>query len=100
MFGGTTGVVSQLERLVSCFENQRSFVFFAASVLVVYEGAARSVEEVCVQLRLVDFAHSFPSPQGQPDVNVSAALQGLLARLRAMLEASPAAAKAAAADGA
>jgi 1D-myo-inositol-tetrakisphosphate 5-kinase/inositol-polyphosphate multikinase len=43
VFGGAHGAVSQLRGLQSWFESQQSMVFFAASVLVIYEGEAKCV---------------------------------------------------------
>lgn len=44
-------------------------------MLIIYEGDAATAEDANVSIRLVDFAHSFPS-QGQKDLNF---LRGLLA---------------------
>ncbi len=54
---------------------QRDFQFYSSSVLMIYEGDAASAADANVSIRLVDFAHSFPS-QGAKDLNF---LRGLLA---------------------
>lgn len=40
---------------------QREFLFYSASVLIVYEGDAGAAGEAHVSVRLIDFAHAFPS---------------------------------------
>ena len=54
-------------------QEQREFLFYSASVLLVYEGDAATAVEARVAVRLIDFAHTFPSP-GARDENC---LQGL-----------------------
>lgn len=45
------GVLPQLEKLRSWFETQRSVQFFQASLLLTYDGKARSLSEANVQVR-------------------------------------------------
>ena len=47
---------------------QRDFLFYSASVLLIYEGTAAAAEEAKVSVRLIDFAHTFPS-SGVKDEN-------------------------------
>ncbi len=63
------------DAFVNRVQLQRDFQFYSSSVLIIYEGDATSAEYANVSIRLVDFAHTFPS-QGQKDFNF---LRGLLA---------------------
>ncbi|PNW75907.1 hypothetical protein CHLRE_12g555450v5 [Chlamydomonas reinhardtii] len=76
VYGGPNGAVAQIRALQSWFESQRSLVFFAASILVIYEGAATRPEDANVTIRFIDFAHTFPS-KGQADANVTPAVKSL-----------------------
>ncbi|GLC46705.1 hypothetical protein PLESTB_001354500 [Pleodorina starrii] len=69
VYGGPDGAVAKIRCLQSWFEAQRSLLFFAASIIVVYEGAATRPEEANVTIRFIDFAHTFPS-KGKRDDNV------------------------------
>lgn len=53
-------------------------------MLIVYEGDAESLEEANVSIRLVDFAHTFPS-KGSKDDNFLAGLSALTSRLTHVL---------------
>ncbi|KAK9907939.1 hypothetical protein WJX75_000286 [Coccomyxa subellipsoidea] len=75
VYGGPNGAFVQLQQLAAWFQLQRDFQFYSSSVLIIYEGDAATAEDANVSIRLVDFAHSFPS-QGQKDLNF---LRGLLA---------------------
>lgn len=57
--GGGGGALAQLRALRDWFSGQGSLQFFASSVLLVYEGAARSAAEARTAVRFVDFAHVF-----------------------------------------
>jgi 1D-myo-inositol-tetrakisphosphate 5-kinase/inositol-polyphosphate multikinase len=59
---------------------QQEFCFYSSSVLIIYEGDAETAEEANVSVRLVDFAHTFPSG-GQRDGNFAKGLQALLGTL-------------------
>lgn len=78
VYGGEHGALVQLKQLSEFFHNQTSYVFFAASVIISYEGAAKTAEEAKVRVRLVDFAHTFPSPENQKDANFSGGLDSLI----------------------
>jgi 1D-myo-inositol-tetrakisphosphate 5-kinase/inositol-polyphosphate multikinase len=75
----------ELRGLAALFESQSAYHFYSASVLLVYEGAARSMAAARVAVRLIDFAHAFPAgahPGGRDD-NALAGLRGLAAALTA-----------------
>ena len=59
---------------------QQEFCFYSSSVLIVYEGDAETAEEANVSVRLVDFAHTFPSG-GQRDTNFMKGLSALMGAL-------------------
>jgi 1D-myo-inositol-tetrakisphosphate 5-kinase/inositol-polyphosphate multikinase len=83
VYCGPDGAVAKIRAIQSWFESQRSLVFFAASIIIVYEGAATRPEDVNVAVRFIDFAHSFPS-KGKQDENVLPGvtiLAGLLERV-------------------
>ena len=46
---------------VPCAQEQREFLFYSASVLLIYEGDAAAAGQAKVSVRLIDFAHTFPS---------------------------------------
>ena len=68
IYSGPNGAIAQLRRLESWFAVQRDFCFYSSSVLIIYEGAADSAATAAVTVRLVDFAHTFPSG-GRRDKN-------------------------------
>ncbi|GLI70038.1 hypothetical protein VaNZ11_014776 [Volvox africanus] len=76
VYCGSKGAVAQIHALKKWFETQQSLLFFAASVLIVYEGAATRAEDVNVAIRFIDFAHTFPS-KGNRDDNVLAGITRL-----------------------
>ena len=59
VYGGPRGALAQLRELEEWFESQTEFHFFSASVLILYEGAAKRAEDAHVQVKLVDFAHTY-----------------------------------------
>lgn len=61
---------------------QREFHFYSSSVLLIYEGDAVSADEARVSVRLVDFAHTFPSLDGQRDSNFIAGLRAIIKALK------------------
>lgn len=68
IYSGPNGAIAQLRRLEAWFAAQREFCFYSSSVLIIYEGAADSAATAAVTVRLVDFAHTFPSG-GRRDKN-------------------------------
>ncbi|GIL44011.1 hypothetical protein Vafri_1594 [Volvox africanus] len=81
VYCGPKGAVAQIHALKKWFETQQSLLFFAASVLIVYEGAATRAEDVNVAIRFIDFAHTFPS-KGKRDDNVLAGITKLAEMLQ------------------
>lgn len=65
-------------------QEQREFLFYSSSVLLIYEGDAETREEANVSIRLVDFAHTFSS-EGKKDTNFIAGLRAVIKALTAVL---------------
>eukprot|EP00891_Asterochloris_glomerata_P004565 jgi/Astpho2/4565/Aster-00147 len=84
VYGGKGGAIAQLCQLEKWFQRQREFFFYSSSVLIIYEGDAETPEDARVIVRLVDFAHTFPS-EGQKDGNFLAGLRTLIARLTGVM---------------
>lgn len=80
VYGGQGGILDQLKALETWFTTQRSLVFYAASTILVYEGTAKSAEELKPKVRLIDFAHTYPS-KGLPDNNFLPGLRSLISML-------------------
>lgn len=51
-------LLGKLESVSEWMSHQRSYVFYASSLLIVYEGAFRCDQ---VEVKMIDFAHVFPS---------------------------------------
>lgn len=81
VYGGPSGALAKLRALEQWFAQQRTLCFYAASVIIMYEGDAESAEEADVRLRWIDFAHTFPSPGRAPDDNVHRGLRSLIGLL-------------------
>ena len=77
IFGGRSGSIAQLQQLEQWFQSQREFFFYSSSVLIIYEGDAETAEEARVTIKLVDFAHTFPS-DGRKDTNFVAGITALI----------------------
>ena len=77
IFGGRTGSIAQLQQLEQWFQSQREFFFYSSSVLIIYEGDAESAEQARVTIKLVDFAHTFPS-DGRKDTNFVEGINALI----------------------
>lgn len=84
IYGGPKGAIAQLAGLTAWFAQQTEFCFYSSSVLIIYEGAATTADSAAVSIRLVDFAHTFPS-EGQPDGNFLAGARALLGALSGVL---------------
>ena len=65
-------------------QKQRDFFFYSSSVLIIFEGDAETAEDARVAIRLVDFAHTFPS-DGKKDTNFIAGLRALIKALTAVI---------------
>jgi cytochrome c biogenesis protein ResB len=56
-------LLDQLQQLAELASGQDCWHMFSASLLVVYEGSARTAQEARLATRLIDFAHTFPTVQ-------------------------------------
>jgi hypothetical protein len=56
-------LLEQLQQLAELAAGQDCWHMFSASLLVVYEGSARTAQEARLATRLIDFAHTFPTAQ-------------------------------------
>ena len=88
VYGGPQGALAQLQELESWFRQQTEFHFYSSSVLLIYEGQAKSPEEARVQVKLIDFAHTHQEMGGQ-DNNFLSGLQSLREAMSAHVECSP-----------
>ncbi|TRY76796.1 hypothetical protein TCAL_07414 [Tigriopus californicus] len=79
-------VVSQMKALLAVFERQRKYLIYASSILFAYDAEVvrqylvdqdRARLARGVNLKLIDFAHVFPS-EGQPDENFVSGLKNLI----------------------
>lgn len=86
IYGGPDGAIAQLRRLEAWFSTQKDFCFYSSSVLVIYEGIADNAAAAAVSVRLVDFAHTFPSG-GKRDMNFLAGTRALMEALTNVLAA-------------
>ncbi|CAF3397987.1 unnamed protein product [Rotaria sp. Silwood1] len=80
-----------LERLVvleNIMSKQYEFVFIASSILIVYDGDHReNSNDIKVDVRLVDFAHVFPSSSNtEPDENFLFGLRHCMEYLRMLID--------------
>ena len=83
-----------LERLLEIqkwFEIQKIYRFYATSLIFVYEGDPLTEEEKCkVDLRMVDFAHSYIDPKGsQVDSNYMFGVQQVLSFFQTISQQYP-----------
>lgn len=51
--------IKALEPIEQWFATQEDYCFYGCSVLLTYEGTAKTAEDAKVSVRLIDFAHSF-----------------------------------------
>ena len=58
-------LVRKIEDLETWCERQRLFHFYSASLLVLYDGAAETADDLNLDLKLIDFAHAHQPPTGQ-----------------------------------
>ena len=84
-------VLNRLTVLEEIMSKQYDLVFIATSLLIVYDGADRDDgNEIHVDVRLVDFAHVFPSTCSsncqQPDENFLFGLRHCIAYLQRLLD--------------
>ena len=57
----------KLKELLKWFNEQKLFKFFSSSILLIYDSASFDVDKV--DIKVVDFAHTFPSTDGKIDEN-------------------------------
>jgi len=81
-----SGALPQLRKLVQWAERQTSLQFFQASVLLMYEGEAKTAADAKVRVAFVDFAHTFQSPRGVRDDNLLSALNSLISIIEKVSE--------------
>lgn len=83
-------VLDRLVVLKEIMSKQYDFVFIASSLLIVYDGAHRdNGDEIKVDVRLVDFAHVFPtssSSKCEPDENFLFGLDHCIKYLQRLLD--------------
>lgn len=85
-------VISKLQLFLRWFRMQTSLRLFATSLLIVYEGApANQDDELAtpVDIRLVDFAHTYeadPGSQGETDDNTLFGLENFTQCLSVILK--------------
>lgn len=77
-------VLQRLVELEEIMSKQHEFVFIASSILIVYEG--KEDEPVQVDVRLVDFAHVFPSSTCEADENFLFGLRHCIKYLQRLLD--------------
>ncbi|PAV77307.1 hypothetical protein WR25_19738 [Diploscapter pachys] len=74
--------IVQIDRVAEWFAAQRSFHFFASSLLFVYEMDETKLPNISVSM--IDFSHVFPA-EGHPDENYEHGLIHLRERLQSLL---------------
>ena len=70
----------ELQKVRSWFEEQRQYLFFATSLLFVYDADLLGGGETSnfnVRVRMIDFAHVYPA-NGLPDSNYMEGLNNLI----------------------
>ncbi|CAI9786846.1 unnamed protein product [Fraxinus pennsylvanica] len=60
VYGGSTGILSQLLELKAWFEDQTIYHFYSCSILIMYEKDFVSNGKIpCAEIKLIDFAHVY-----------------------------------------
>lgn len=77
------GILKQLRRFEAWSQQQTSFQFFQSSILIMYEGKAKSMEQANVQVVFVDFAHAFQAIGGVCDNNLVGGIAALISVIEA-----------------
>lgn len=72
------GLLARLREFEAWAQQQRSFQFFQASVLFMYEGEAETMQQAKARVAFVDFAHTFQTVDGARDENLVASLASLV----------------------
>jgi 1D-myo-inositol-tetrakisphosphate 5-kinase/inositol-polyphosphate multikinase len=81
-------ILDRLVVLEQIMSKQYEFVFIASSLLIVYDGGHRdNLDNIKVDVRLVDFAHVFPSSSHtEPDENFLFGLRHCIEYLKILLD--------------
>ena len=85
------GVIKKLTEILAWFEKQSDLHFYCSSILIIYDGitndSSRVTEEVdLVQVKMIDFAHTLPSPvPSAPDHGYILGLTTLINTLRGVV---------------
>ena len=89
VYGGSDGILAQLSRLKTWFEDQTIYHFYSCSVLVVYENEPiLKGESPCPAVKLIDFAHVLDG-QGVIDHNFLGGLCSLIKFITEILNNLP-----------
>mmetsp|Transcript_7397 Transcript_7397/g.18991 ORF Transcript_7397/g.18991 Transcript_7397/m.18991 type:complete len:101 (-) Transcript_7397:155-457(-) len=76
--------IKALEPIEQWFATQEDYCFYGCSVLLTYEGTAKTAEDAKVSVRLIDFAHSFDG-QGKKDENFLGGLRNVMKMMREVI---------------
>jgi len=84
-------ILDKLEQLLPYIEQQKLFKFYSSSLLLVYEGNEdgennEGDQNVNVDVRMIDFAHTQPSGGAEGDEGYAFGLCNLISILRKLLE--------------
>lgn len=82
------GLLARLREFEAWAQQQRSFQFFQASVLFMYEGEAETMQQAKARVAFVDFAHTFQTVDGARDENLVASLASLVKILEQVVAAA------------
>jgi len=74
-------ILELLESILKWFEKQTSYRFYAASLLLIYDGDQKPDGDESVSLRLIDFAHVCPASPPSPDEGFLIGLRNLISTL-------------------
>jgi hypothetical protein len=83
------GAIVQLRWFREWAAHQASFQFYQSSILVIYEGEARSPEEASIQVRFIDFAHCFRTLNNDRDNNLLKSIDSLIEWILSLRKESP-----------
>lgn len=85
VYGGSSGILSQLLELKAWFEDQTMYCFYACSILVMFESElASNGKNPRAEIKLIDFAHVFEG-KGVIDHNFLGGLCSLIKFIREIL---------------
>ncbi|GAX76242.1 hypothetical protein CEUSTIGMA_g3686.t1 [Chlamydomonas eustigma] len=72
------GVLVQLRQFQTWCARQSSYQFYQASIIIIYDASAATVQEAKVRVKFVDFAHTFRMTEERPDENLFNAVTSLI----------------------